>query len=167
MPKDHRHIKNRTQKASEPKWSLQRPERHYVAIIARLRLCDVNAKFVIASKRSCRFRLYALTHKADNIPRIAELLPSRHYRNRYPPDKMSLAPKARGLFSQNKNKANNDGHRPTHYLQMAHDMLLAQLPELLRRALCSQTLPAGRLQIMSANHHPSEVTEPIGNFDIK
>lgn len=49
---------------------------------------------------------------------------------------------------------------------MAHDMLLAQLPELLRRALCSQTLPAGRLQIMSANHHPSEVTEPIGNFDI-
>ena len=84
VPSVARHIKNRTQKASEPKWSLQRPERHYVAVIARLRLCDVNAKFVIASKRSCRFHLYAFTHKADNIPRIAELLPSRHYRNPSP-----------------------------------------------------------------------------------
>src|SRR5207302_1518620 len=121
------------------------------------------------AKRSCRCHLYALTHKADNIPRIAELLPSRHYRNRYPPDKMSLAPKARGLFSQNTYKIRPVTmaiNRPTHYLQMAHDMLLAQLPELLRRALCSQTLPNRHLQIMSANHHPSEFTEPIGKLDI-
>jgi len=74
--------------------------------------CDVNAKVVIASKRSCRFHLYAFTHKADNISRIAELLPSRHYRNRYPPDKMSLTPKAQGAFFSKhlQNKDNNDGH---------------------------------------------------------
>ena len=30
----------------------------------------------------------------------------------------------------------------------------------------TKRLSAGRLKIMSANHHPSEVTKPIGNFDI-
>src|SRR2546428_14068624 len=39
-------------------------------------------------------------------------------------------------------------------------------PEIPTTPKKTKRLPAGRLKIMSANHHPSEVTKPIGNFDI-